>query len=41
MGVIALLVWEDATGLAVLFGPASAAQLEAEQAEERPPARAA
>ena len=40
-GVIALLVWAYATGLAVLFGLAFAAQLEAERAGERRPARAA
>ena len=41
IGVIALLVWAYATGLAVLFGLSFAAQLEAERAGERHPARAA
>jgi YihY family inner membrane protein len=35
IGVIALLVWAYATGLAVLFGLAFAAQLEAERASQR------
>ena len=41
LGIIALLVWAYATGLAVLFGLAFAAQLEAERAGKRRPARAA
>jgi YihY family inner membrane protein len=40
IGVIALLVWAYATGLAVLFGLAFAAQLEAERASQRTQARA-
>jgi YihY family inner membrane protein len=39
IGVVALLVWADATGLAVLFGLAFAAQLEAERAGDRNEAR--
>lgn len=35
IGVVALLVWAYATGLAVLFGLAFAAQLEAERASQR------
>lgn len=38
LGIIALLVWAYATGIAVLFGLAFAAQLEAERAGEREPA---
>jgi YihY family inner membrane protein len=38
LGIIALLVWGYATGVAVLFGLASAAQLEAERAGEMDPA---
>jgi YihY family inner membrane protein len=41
LGIIALLVWAYATGIAVLFGLACAAQLEAERAGERRPVRAA
>jgi YihY family inner membrane protein len=41
LGVIALLVWGYATGAAVLFGLAFAAQLEAERAGERRPSAAA
>ncbi|HZB78877.1 MAG TPA: YihY/virulence factor BrkB family protein [Actinomycetota bacterium] len=41
LGIIALLVWGYATGVAVLFGLAFAAQLEAERAGERRPSRAA
>jgi uncharacterized BrkB/YihY/UPF0761 family membrane protein len=41
LGIIALLVWGYATGIAVLFGLACAAQLEAERAGERRPVRAA
>ncbi|MDQ4108485.1 MAG: YihY/virulence factor BrkB family protein, partial [Actinomycetota bacterium] len=40
LGIIALLIWGYATGAAVLFGLAFAAQLEAERAAEREPARA-
>ncbi len=40
VGVVALLVWAYATGLAVLFGLAFAAQLEAERAGLRTEARA-
>jgi uncharacterized BrkB/YihY/UPF0761 family membrane protein len=40
IGVVALLVWAYATGLAVLFGLAFAAQLEAERAGELSQARA-
>jgi uncharacterized BrkB/YihY/UPF0761 family membrane protein len=40
LGIVALLVWGYATGLAVLFGLACAAQLEAERAGKREPARA-
>jgi YihY family inner membrane protein len=40
LGIIALLIWGYATGVAVLFGFAFAAQLEAERAGEREPARA-
>jgi YihY family inner membrane protein len=36
IGVIALLVWAYATGLALLFGLAFAAQLEAERGDESP-----
>ena len=39
LGVIALLVWGYATGIAVLFGLACAAQLEAERAGKRKPVR--
>jgi uncharacterized BrkB/YihY/UPF0761 family membrane protein len=39
VGVVALLVWAYATGLAVLFGLAFAAQLEAERAGGPVPAR--
>jgi uncharacterized BrkB/YihY/UPF0761 family membrane protein len=39
LGVIALLVWAYATGMAVLFGLAFAAQLEAERAGEEQAAR--
>lgn len=39
IGVIALLVWAYATGLAVLFGLAFAAQLEAERASQSSQAR--
>jgi YihY family inner membrane protein len=39
LGVIALLVWGYATGVAVLLGLAFAAQLEAERAGEADPAR--
>jgi YihY family inner membrane protein len=39
LGVIALLVWGYATGVAVLLGLAFAAQLEAERAGETDPAR--
>lgn len=38
IGIVALLVWAYATGLAVLFGLAFAAQLEAERAGRRNPA---
>jgi uncharacterized BrkB/YihY/UPF0761 family membrane protein len=41
LGIIALLVWAYATGIAVPFGLACAAQLEAERAGERRPVRAA
>lgn len=41
LGIIALLVWGYATGIAVLFGLAFAAQLEAERAGKREPAREA
>ncbi len=41
LGIIALLVWGYATGVAVLFGLACAAQLEAERAGERKPVRGA
>ena len=41
LGIIALLVWGYATGIAVLFGLACAAQLEAERAGERKPVRGA
>jgi YihY family inner membrane protein len=40
LGVVALLVWAYATGVAVLYGLACAAQLEAERAGEEEPARA-
>ena len=39
LGVVALLVWAYATGVAVLYGLACAAQLEAERAGEAEPAR--
>jgi len=39
LGIIALLVWGYATGVAVLFGLACAAQLEAERAGKRKPVR--
>jgi YihY family inner membrane protein len=41
LGIIALLVWGYATGVAVLFGLACAAQLEAERAGKRKPTAAA
>ena len=41
LGIIALLVWGYATGVAVLFGLACAAQLEAERAGKRKPVREA
>lgn len=41
LGIIALLVWGYATAIAVLFGLAFAAQLEAERAGKREPAREA
>jgi YihY family inner membrane protein len=41
LGIIALLVWGYVTGVAVLFGLACAAQLEAERAGKRQPVRAA
>jgi uncharacterized BrkB/YihY/UPF0761 family membrane protein len=41
LGIIALLVWGYATGVALLFGLACAAQLEAERAGKRQPVRAA
>ena len=41
LGIIALLVWGYATGIAVLFGLACAAELEAERAGERKPVRGA
>lgn len=41
LGIIALLVWGYATGVAVLFGLACAAQLEAERAGKRKPVRSA
>jgi YihY family inner membrane protein len=39
LGVVALLVWAYATGVAVLYGLACAAQLEAERAGEAEPVR--
>lgn len=39
LGIVALLVWGYVTGLAVLFGLACAAQLEAERAGKRKPDR--
>lgn len=39
LGVVALLVWAYATGVAVLYGLACAAQLEAERAGKPDPAR--
>lgn len=39
LGIIALLVWGYATGIAVLFGLSFAAQLEAERAGKREPVR--
>jgi YihY family inner membrane protein len=41
LGIIALLVWGYATGIAVLLGLACAAQLEAERAGKRTPVRRA
>jgi uncharacterized BrkB/YihY/UPF0761 family membrane protein len=39
LGVIALLVWAYLTGVAILYGMSFAAELEAERAGERDPAR--
>ena len=39
LGVVALLVWAYATGVAVLYGLACAAQLEVERAGRPDPAR--